>query len=77
MEAKTSTTSSSSHRPRSIDELAEALRQVEKIIVTDMTKIPPSLAVYMGAIREALIELIQTRAVMGDIAKLVAKSLII
>ena len=50
-----------SGQPRSSEELEEALEQVEKTMVASITKVPPNLAVYIGVIREALIELIAIR----------------
>lgn len=53
-----------SGKPRTSEELTETLAVVEKVIVTQITEIPPSLAVYLGVIREALIELLNIRKMM-------------
>jgi len=53
-----------SEKPRANEDLEEALKQVEQIIVTQITKIPPNLAVYMPTIREALIELLNIRKML-------------
>ena len=53
-----------SGQPRSNKELREALKEVENSIVRDMLKIPPNLAVHLGVIREALIELISIRNIL-------------
>ncbi len=53
-----------SGQPRSTQELEEALTQVEKSMVKDMLTIPPSLVVYLGVIRAALLELINVRKLM-------------
>jgi hypothetical protein len=52
-----------SGQPRSDKELKEALNQVEKTMLKDMLKIPPNLAVYLGVIRRALMELIARRKI--------------
>lgn len=53
-----------SGQPRSNEDLREALREVEKTIATQITKVPPNLAVYLGVIREALIELLRIRKML-------------
>jgi len=55
-----------SGQSRSNGELREALREVEKIMVTQFTKIPPNLAVYLSVIKEALIELLKRRQASND-----------
>ena len=53
-----------SGQPRSNEELEEARAEVEKVMLKDMLKIPPNLAVYLGVIRAALIELINIRKML-------------
>jgi hypothetical protein len=50
-----------SNEPRSIEDIEEALEQVNIAIVTGMAKFPPRFFVLLPTMRECLIELLKYR----------------
>ena len=50
-----------SGKPRTREEVVEALRVVEETIVRNLLDVPPILGVSLPTIREALIELLERR----------------
>ena len=56
-------------QPRSDDELKEALRAVENVMVKNMLSVPPELATELLTIRVALKELIGLRALIARLKK--------
>ena len=56
-------------QPRSDDNLKEALRAVENVMVKNMLSVPPELVTMLGTIRAALKELIGLRALIARLKK--------
>ena len=56
-------------QPRSDDELKEALRAIENVMVKNMLNIPPELATVLLTIRAALKELLGLRALIARLKK--------
>jgi hypothetical protein len=54
-------------KPRSSEDIKEALMAVENAIVKDTTKIPPRLYVLLPTIRESLMELLQIRKIIREL----------
>ena len=53
-------------QPMSEEELKEALKAVENVIVRDIMKIPPELSVQLTTIRHALLELLHIKKVIRE-----------
>lgn len=53
-------------QPKTEDDLKEALKAVENVMLKDILKVPPELAVQMLTIRQALKELLGIKKIIGE-----------
>jgi hypothetical protein len=56
-------------QPTTEDDIKESLRAVENVMVKDMLKVPPELAVQLGTIIRALKELIGFKQLIKKLKK--------